>query len=224
MSDFHLTMSAFVPPDRRLLSRRFSEALALAAELHAGQPRKGGQVPFVSHLLAVSAIVLEYGGTEDEATAALLHDAIEDAPAAVGAAGVRRLIADRFGAAVLTIVEGCTDTDQAVKPPWRSRKEAYVVRLATEGPSVLLVSAADKLHNAQAILRDHLVEGDAVFDRFTRDAGKAGTVGYYRGLADLYLRRRGVGAGRFAELAGALQLVVSELERRTGTVGRWPPR
>lgn len=222
-SEFDLTVAAFVPPDQRFLSRRFSEALVLAAELHAGQRRKGGQVPFVSHLLAVSAIALEYGASEDEASAALLHDAIEDAPPTLGADGVRRLIADRFGAAVLSIVEGCTDTDQAVKPRWRARKEAYIARLATAGPSVLLVSAADKLHNVRAIVRDYLGEGDAVFDRFTRDAGKAGTIGYYRGLTDVYLRRRTDGAGRFAELADALHGVVSELERRTGTVGRWPP-
>jgi (p)ppGpp synthase/HD superfamily hydrolase len=212
----------WVPTDRRHLSPRFSEALVVASELHAGQLRKGSPVPYIAHLMGVTAIALEHGADEDEAIAALLHDAIEDAPRSLGAAGVRRVISERFGDRVLAIVEGCTDADTTPKPPWRLRKERYVDHLRTADPSTLLVSAADKLHNVRTILRDHHLEGDRVFERFSPDAGKHGTIGYYRGLADLFVGRRDVAGERFAGLVDLLAETVDELEARTGVRGRWP--
>lgn len=212
----------YVDVGERRLSRRFTDALVLAAELHAGQERKGARVPFVSHLMAVAAIALEYGAREDEAIGALLHDAIEDAPESVGAGRVREIIGERFGPEVLAIVEGCTDADAKPKPPWRDRKSRYLAHLEHADGSVLLVSAADKLHNVRAILRDHEMVGDRVFERFNKEAGKEGTIGYYRALADLFWLRQSEGAGSFSQLAGAVRDAVAELEQRAGHIGRWP--
>jgi GTP pyrophosphokinase len=203
----------------RPLSSRFSDALTDAARLHAGQGRKGTDLPYVSHLLAVCAIALEHGATEDEAIAALLHDAIEDAPRSLKADGVRRWIRFRFGKNVLAIVEGCTDADKVPKPPWRERKQAYVRHVRTAKASVVLVSASDKLHNVRAILRDHRLVGDRVWARF-KQAPKPkpnAVLGYYRGLVKAY--RAG---GHHHGLISELDVVVRELERATGVVGRWP--
>lgn len=197
------------------LSARFSEALRGAADLHANQRRKGTTIPYVSHLLGVVSIALQYGADEDEAIAALLHDAIEDAPKELGADWVRRWIGNRFGERVLEIVEGCTDADVTPKPPWRERKEHYLAAIATESPSVLLVSISDKLHNAGTILADHREVGDEVFDRFK--AGKAGTIGYYRGLVTAY-----ESAGRHALLVGEFARVVAQMEQEAGHRGVWP--
>jgi len=128
-----------------------------------------------------SSLALEYGADEDETIAALLHDAIEDAPAALGAqktTAVRGWIRLKFGERVLEIVEGCTDTDADPKPPWRVRKEQYVTRIAHEPPSVLLVSMADKLHNVRALATDYRAVGDALWRRFNPEAGRDGTFGY----------------------------------------------
>lgn len=125
------------------LSIHFEEALIFATRLHAGQLRKGTGIPYIAHLLAVAGIVLDYGGTETEAIAALLHDAVEDQ----GGPPTREEIQRRFGAEVVAIVDGCSDTDQAPKPPWQARKETYLAGLSHESASVRLVSAADKLHN-----------------------------------------------------------------------------
>jgi len=139
-----------LPPGRALYSERFVEALQAAARMHRAQDRKGTTVPYVSHLLGTCAIALEYGASEDQAIAALLHDAIEDVEPTEDA----RATVATFGAEVLRIVEACTDADTHPKPPWRARKEAYIARLATEDGAVLLVSASDKLHNARAIVGD----------------------------------------------------------------------
>jgi (p)ppGpp synthase/HD superfamily hydrolase len=168
------------------LSHRFSEALGGAADLHARQFRKGTTIPYVAHLLGVASIALHHGADEDEAIAALLHDAIEDAPADPGASWVRDWIRFRFGERVLRIVEGCTDADVSPKPKWQPRKEAYISRVRKELPSVVLVSAADKLHNASAILSDYREVKDRLWERFNKDAGKAGVIGYYRGLVVAY--------------------------------------
>lgn len=128
-----------------ILSGEFEEALVYAAVIHAGQVRKGTDVPYFAHLLGVASIALEYEANETEATAALLHDAVEDA----GGKGRLEDIRQRFGEAVAEIVAGCTDTDVIPKPPWRERKEAYVRHISTAPPSVRLVSAADKLYNAR---------------------------------------------------------------------------
>ncbi len=182
-------------------SIRFDEAFAYASRLHARQKRKGTNIPYVAHLLAVTAIVLEYGGGEDEAIAALLHDAIEDQGGPATRAEIRR----RFGEHVVAIVDGCTDADTVPKPPWRQRKEAYVAHIGGASPSVRLVSAADKLHNARSILADYRRVGEAVWDRFR--GGRDGTLWYYRALVDAF---------RLAEVTP----LVEELERTVGELER----
>ena len=159
---------------------RFEKALLYAARLHRDQERKGTDTPYVTHLLAVTAIVGENGGTEDEVIAALLHDGPEDQ------GGKERLkdIRARFGDEVAEIVDGCTDTYDEPKPAWRPRKEAYVARMASAPASVRLVSSADKLHNAQTILADLRAVGEDLWDRFT--GGKEGTLWYYRALVEAY--------------------------------------
>jgi (p)ppGpp synthase/HD superfamily hydrolase len=157
---------------------RFDQALSYASLLHRGQRRKGAEIPYVAHLLAVTSLVLEHGGDEDEAIAALLHDSIED----IGGEGLRREIRELFGERVLGIVEGCTDTDRQPKPPWRERKEAFLERLPGAAASVRLVVAADKLHNVRSMLMDHTRIGDRLWQRFR--GGRDGTLWYYRAVAD----------------------------------------
>jgi (p)ppGpp synthase/HD superfamily hydrolase len=218
-----MTLSGpFVPDVLRKIGRRFTDALVLAAELHAGQRRKGKGPPYVAHLLGVTALAFDFGATEDEAIAALLHDAIEDAPPDLGAAGVRRLIAEHFGATVLEIVEGCTDSDEAPKKPWRERKHAYVAHVATADASTLLVSACDKLHNARAIVRDYRLVGDDLWSRFNPEAGMQGAVGYYRGLVTVFRARAGAASPGFRRLVTELEAEVDTLEQLTGYQGRWP--
>ena len=161
---------------------RLADAAALAFQIHADQLRKGTDIPYVSHLLAVAALVLEHGGDEGQACAALLHDAVED-----GGAAWETVIAERFGSRVAGIVRACTDADTQPKPPWRARKEAYLAHLETAPPDALLVSAADKLHNARAIAADLRAHGQAVFNRF--NAGREGTLWYYEALSAVFLRR-----------------------------------
>lgn len=160
------------------LSTRFEEALAYAAHLHAGQTRKGSDIPYIGHLLGATSIVIQYGGNEDQAIAALLHDAAEDQ----GGRDTLAQIRGRFGENVADIVAGCTDSWTVPKPPWRARKEAYIAHLGQASQAELLVSAADKLHNARTILSDYRVVGEAVWDRFT--GRKKGTLWYYHALVD----------------------------------------
>jgi GTP pyrophosphokinase len=200
------------------LGERFSEALVGATRLHAAQMRKGTRIPYVAHLLGVTAIALEHGATEDEAIAAVLHDVIEDVPKELGAAWARSWIRYRFGQPVLDIVEGCTDADVTPKPPWLQRKIPYVEHIATASPSVILVSASDKLHNARAILADFRELGDGLWSRFNRDAGKAGTIGYYRGLVTAFDATR-----QHAALIRIFDRVVSEIEEAAQFKGVWPP-
>jgi len=216
-------MADWVPPERRKLSLRFTDALGVAAEIHAGQRRKGSGPPYIAHLLGVTAIAFDFGATEDEAIGALLHDAIEDAPPSLGAAGVRTIIADRFGDAVLEIVEGCTDSDATPKPPWLARKTRYVEHLRDAGSSVLLVSASDKLHNVRAITSDYRCVGDEVWKKFSPDAGKARTIGYYRGLVTAFQRRALSGTDGFGRLLRQLDADVTVLEALAGVHGIWPP-
>ncbi len=163
-----------------ILSHRFTEALIYATELHAHQTRKGSKIPYISHLLGVASIALEYGAEEDEAIAALLHDAIEDQ----GGLPIRAEIRLRFGERVTEIVDGCTDTDTTPKPPWEERKKAYIARIADASPSVRLVSAADKLHNIRSILKDYRMQGNVLWDLFK--GGKQGTLWYYRSLVTAF--------------------------------------
>ena len=160
--------------------QKFEEALVYAARLHRDQTRKGSGIPYVTHLLAVAAIVGENDGTEEEAVAALLHDAPEDRGGRERLEDIRR----RFGDEVAGTVAGCTDTYEDPKPPWRPRKEAYIAHVAAASPSVRLVSAADKLHNARAILADLRSLGEELWERFT--GGKEGTLWYYRALVEAY--------------------------------------
>lgn len=179
------------------LSRRFDEALGLAAELHRDQQRKGTRIPYLAHLLGVAAIALEHGASEDQAIAALLHDAVEDQ----GGASTLAMIRSRFGDAVAEIVQSCSDADEVPKPPWRARKEAYVAHLSQATRAACLISAADKLHNARAILRDYRELGEALWERFT--GGKQGTLWYYQSLVEALLGR--VPVGLHQELARVVE-------------------
>jgi (p)ppGpp synthase/HD superfamily hydrolase len=156
--------------------KNFESALKYASRLHADQPRKGSDTPYISHLLAVAAIALEHGATEKEAIAALLHDAVEDQ----GGQETLKEIRSRYGKRVARIVAACSDTDESPKPPWRDRKEAFVVRLRTEPYSVRLVVAADKLHNVRDVLRNYRIHGDDLWSQFK--GGRDGTLWYYRAV------------------------------------------
>jgi GTP pyrophosphokinase len=183
------------------LSDRFREALLLAATLHAKQTRKASAVPYLAHLLAVTGMVLEHGGDEDEAIAALLHDAVEDQGGAATAEEIRR----RFGRRVSEIVEGCTDTSVQPKPPWRGRKEAHLARLRNASASVRLVVACDKLHNVRSLVRDYRRQGEDLWSCFR--GGREGTLWYYRAAVDL-LKQTGA-----SPLVEELERAVVELER-----------
>lgn len=166
--------------DRIILTWRFREALLFAAVLHAGQVRKGRPVPYISHLLGVTSLVLEHGGDEDQAIAALLHDAVEDQ----GGKPTRERIRETFGERVVSIVDGCTDADELPKPPWQARKAAYLARLRSEPEEVRLVSLADKVYNARSILFDYRQVGDQLWQRFK--GGKEGTLWYYHSLVEIF--------------------------------------
>lgn len=189
-----------------MLSNRFTQALVYAKELHDTQTRKGSNIPYLAHLLGVASIALEYGANEDEAIAALLHDAIEDQGGPPTGAEIRR----RFGDTVADIVEGCTDGDSNPKPPWRKRKEAYIAHIPTASPSVRLVSAADKLYNAWSILKDYRVLGESVWQRF-KGGGKEGTLWYYRSLVTAL--RQGESIAQLTPLINELDRVVTKLEQ-----------
>jgi len=184
-----------------ILSNRFSEALTYAAELHATQVRKGSGVPYIAHLLGTASIALEYGASEDEAIAALLHDAIEDC----GGPAIREAIRLRFGDTVTAIADGCTDADATPKPPWRQRKAAYIDRIPTATRSVRLVSAADKLYNARSIVKDFRQLGDSVWERFK--GKKDGTLWYYRSLVEAFRQAEST------PIVEELERTVLELER-----------
>lgn len=183
-----------------ILSPRFEQALQYAVVVHAGQQRTGTGVPYLTHLLGVASIALDYGADEDQAIAALLHDAAEDA-------GGRERLEDirvRFGPAVAELVAGCTDSVASPKPPWQDRKESYLAHLHKAPARVRLVSAADKLHNARAILQHYRVEGERIWPRFA--GGREGVLWYYRALVEAFRR------GGTTELVEELDRVVSQLE------------
>lgn len=173
-----------------ILTDRFDRALLYATHVHGGQVRKGTSTPYVAHLMAVSATVLEYGGNEDLAIAALLHDSVEDQGGKARLEDVR----NRFGERVARVVAACSDSlaDTArgeAKADWQMRKESYLTHLDTADEDVLRVSLADKVHNARAILRDLRKPevGDTVWSRFSQPREK--TLWYYRGLADKFRER-----------------------------------
>jgi (p)ppGpp synthase/HD superfamily hydrolase len=191
-----------------MLTKAFDDALLLASELHRTQTRKGTGLAYLSHLLSVAALVLEDGGDEEEAMAALLHDAIEDQGDKISADEIER----RFGRRVRELVVACTDTPEdhagGEKSEWRTRKLAYLERVR-RGTEPNRVSLADKVHNARSILRDHQTLGEAVWRRFSQD--KERTLWYYRSLVAAY---RTAGATGF--LVDELDRVVTELEARSG--------
>ncbi len=161
-----------------LLGHRFQEALVYAAELHSQQVRKGSNVPYLSHLLSVAALVLEDGGDEDQAIAALLHDAIEDQ----GGQKTRREIQHKFGDRVTEIVNGCTDIDTIPKPPWKLRKQTFINNFPSFSPEIRRVVLADKLHNARSILADYRRIGDDIWKIFT--GKREGTLWYYDSIIE----------------------------------------
>lgn len=185
---------------------RFAEALVWATQLHARQRRKGSDTPYIAHLLAVTALVLEHGGSEDEGIAALLHDAVEDQ----GGAPTLALIRERFGAAIAATVAGLTDTDEVHKPSWRPRKERYIAHLRTAPYSVRLISAADKLHNARSVLTDFRAHGEGVWAKFT--GGRDGTLWFYRAVLDALLAASRPEEMRLNALLEELAEVVTALE------------
>ena len=180
----------------RILTSRFEEALVFAAQLHARHRKKGTKTPYIAHLLAVASLVITHGGNEDEAIAALLHDAVEDQ----GGRPTLKLIRGRFGKNVATIVDGCTDAYVDPKPPWKARKKRYLTHLRSASRSVKLVAAADKLDNARSIIADHRTFGSAIWTRFK--AGKDEQKWFYRGcVAALKGSRKSI----YRELAAAVR-------------------
>jgi (p)ppGpp synthase/HD superfamily hydrolase len=178
---------------------RFEAAIVHASSLHFGQRRKGSGGPYITHPLTVASIVGEYGGDEDQAIAAVLHDVMEDC-------GVSRLtLASRYGERVADIVVACTDTTDRPKPPWRARKEAHIAKVRIEVGDVKLVIAADKLHNAESIARDlrRKSVGAAVWDRFS--VQREEVIWYYRTMAEA------LADGWDHEIAGELAAAVDRL-------------
>lgn len=191
-----------------LLTPRLRDAFLWVFELDADHLRKGTEIPYLAHLLSVCALVLYAGGDEDQACAALLHDTLEDHPTAVSAASLEQ----RFGKKVADLVAALSDTPAdyrgGEKPEWRTRKEVYLRKLSQEGPEVMLVSAADKLDNARAILNDFRQVGSGVWARFKR--GREEQLWYFGELLKIY-RRAGMDNFIVRELARTL----SQLEQET---------
>ncbi len=176
-------------------------ALSVAVEAHKGQVRKSTTIPYISHPMAVSAIALEFGATEEQAIASLLHDVIED-----GGHKYANIIKETFGDHVHDLVQGCTDgtpDHTGNKAPWLERKTAYIERLKEAPDDVLLVSCADKLHNARAIVSDLITEGPSMFNRFSSTPEQ--TLWYYRQRATIFTNRK-------APPAKALESAVSQME------------
>ena len=180
---------------------KLSNALALAVQAHEGQVRKSTTIPYISHPMAVASIALEFGATENQAIAALLHDAIED-----GGNKYANIIKAQFGDHVHDLVQGCTDgtpDHSGQKAPWIERKTSYLKHLQEASDEVLLVSCSDKLHNARAIVADLINEGPSVFDRFSSTPEQ--TLWYYRQLATIFNNRK-------APPAKALESAVSQMQ------------
>jgi GTP pyrophosphokinase len=165
---------------------RFVSAMVYAHQVHRNQRRKGTGIPYIAHILGVTAIAMEYGADEDESVAALLHDAAEDGGGEATLAEIRAQFGDRVG----DIVLGCSDSlveDPEDKLPWQERKENYLAHLESASQSVCLVSAADKLHNVRSIIRDYQEHGDEIWDRF--QGRRDGTLWYYETVAHTLVRR-----------------------------------
>jgi (p)ppGpp synthase/HD superfamily hydrolase len=181
------------------LGLRFLQAFTFAAEKHAGQTRKASTIPYMAHLMGVASLVLEFGGDEDMAIAALLHDVVEDCGGEVMLKKVRRL----FGNRVARMVDGCTDSYMTPKPPWQPRKEDYLRHLKDADADTRLVSAADKLNNVRSIISDYREVGESIWARF--NGGREGTLWYYRALLAEF-------ACKPNRLVREFEIAVSELE------------
>jgi (p)ppGpp synthase/HD superfamily hydrolase len=197
--------------DTPLLGERFGDALTYALRHHRTQLRKGTQVPYAAHLLAVASLVLEMGGDEDEAIGALLHDVVEDGGGAPALEDIRSAFGDR----VARIVEANTDAWEEPKPPWPERKRAYIEAIGHKQPDELRVSLADKLHNARSILLDYRTHGEDLWSRFRASEGPA-VRGYYRALFEAFSARRDA-LGPLAEPA------LDELGRTVGAIDALAP-
>ena len=187
-----------------VVSRRIADAVEFAVRAHGDQVRKGTSIPYVSHLFGVAALVLEGGGDEDLAIAGLLHDVLEDTSATAAK------VEEAFGPRVAAVVEGCSDTQEKPKPPALERKQLYLEHLEQADADTLLVSLADKLHNARSLLLDFRTEGPTVFERFK--LSREETLWYYGELVKVYSRRK-PGA-----LADELRRVVTDLRREAATI------
>lgn len=199
------TANATVSPT---ITTRFAAALSLAVEAHGGQYRKGSQIPYIAHPLAVASLVLRYSGDEDIAIAALLHDAIED-----GGARYAFIIRDNFGARVAKIVEGCTDgvpNVAGIKSPWRARKENFLARLNDADEDTLLVVGCDKLNNASDILDDFRSIGPAVFDRFS--VPRHETLWYYRQVTEILGERDSAVAARLRDVVAKIEGISARID------------
>ena len=185
--------------------RRLTRATERALAWHAGQQRKGSEIPYVSHLLQVSGSVLEHGGDVDQAIAGLLHDALEDADSTEERLERQGAIECDFGAAVLQIVLDCTDTAQGEaigsKAPWKERKTRYLAHLATTDPRSLLVAACDKCHNLRALVWDVRTHGLGYLDRF--NSGPPEQIWYFTELIEAMADR--IPRRLHAELAALLE-------------------
>ena len=205
-----MSVDALRPPHLRppKLGPRLQRAFRYAAEKHYGQTRKQSAVPYLSHLMAVASLVLEAGGDEDMAIAALLHDVVEDC------GGMPRLreVRKQFGSRVAKMVEGCTDSFDEPKPEWVERKNGYLREVKHADVNTRLVSASDKLHNVRTILADYRQHGEGIWKRFT--GKKEGTLWYYRALSDEYQRRSP------NRITRELEIAVAELERAVGRQAR----
>ena len=186
------------------LGPRFRRGFLFAADKHSGQTRKASTIPYIAHLMGVTSLVLEFGGDEDMAIAALLHDVVEDC----GGLPILKEVQRRFGPRVAKIVDGCTDSFTHPKPPWRERKETYLRHLKKADAETRLVSAADKLNNVRSILSDYREFGESIWARF--NGGRDGTLWYYRSLLEEFLRRTP------NRLITELELAVRELEASVG--------
>ncbi len=187
---------------KKKLTGRFEEALIFALSLHSGQTRKGTDIPYAAHLLSAAALVIEDGGTEDEAISALLHDAVEDR----GGEKILEQIKEKFGNNAARMVEACSDTKVFPKPPWRERKERFLEKLKEAPQDVLRIVAADKLHNVRSIIMDFRAMGDELWGRFS--GKKEGTLWYYRTCAEIVKSRM-----TNSQLAEELYQSVKHLER-----------
>lgn len=183
----------------QLYSQRVDEALAMVAVAFRDRARKGSGVPYLAHLLGVAALVAEHGGNENQVIAALLHDYLED----IEGTDAKELH-ERFGQQVAEWVVALSDTMVRPKPPWQERKESYLAKLRMESGELKLVSAADKLHNAQSLLRDHREVGEALWVRFT--ATREQTLWYYRAVTEALAEKWS------HPILGELRRAVDELE------------